>query len=54
MTKSFWLGLDGTFSRPKKKKEKEKTLASLGHSQPQTTAAGKAAELNWEDLLGRK
>lgn len=52
MTKSFWLGLDGTFSRPKKKKEK--TLAPSGHIQPQTTAAGKAAELNWEDLLGRK
>ena len=52
MTKSFWLGLDGTFSRPKSKKEK--TLAPLGKSQPQTTAASKAAELNWEDLLGRK
>ena len=52
MTKSFWLGLDGTFSRPKNKKEK--ALSPLGKSQPQTTASGKAAELNWEDLLGRK
>ena len=52
MTKSFWLGLDGTFSRPKSKKEK--ALAPLGKSQPQTTAAVQATELNWEDLLGRK
>ena len=52
MAKSFWLGLDGTFGRPKNKKEK--TLAPSVQSQPQTAAAGKAAELNWEDLLGRK
>ena len=52
MTRSFWLGLNGPFSRPNNKKEK--TLSASGQKQPQTTAAGKAAELNWEDLLGRK
>ena len=52
MSQSHWAVLDGYLSQPKTKKEK--SFAPTATTKRSAAVKPPSADLNWEELLGRK